>query len=39
MAVSKGKIQDTSENAIIEITKETVQNKIYTVRGQQVMAY
>jgi len=31
--MGKGK----TENAIIEITKETVQNKIYTVRGQQVM--
>jgi len=35
--MGKGKIQDTRKNAIIEITKETVQNKIYTVRGQQVM--
>jgi len=35
--MGKGKNQDTRENAIIEITKETVQNKIYTVRGQQVM--
>jgi len=35
--MGKGKNQDRCENAIIEITKETVQNKIYTVRGQQVM--